>query len=78
MLQVDDESDRYAIQLYHRVAGAVELKDRDVLEIGSGRGGGSSFVKWRHHPSHMTGADISAKAIQLCREHYRIDELPMV
>jgi ubiquinone/menaquinone biosynthesis C-methylase UbiE len=75
ILQADDEPDRYAIQLYHRVAGAIDLKGREVLEIGSGRGGGSSFVKRYHHPSHMTGVDISAKAIQFCREHHRIDEL---
>lgn len=75
ILQADDEPDRYAILLYHRVAGAVDLKGRDVLEVGSGRGGGASFVKRYHHPSRMTGADISAKAIRFCREHHRVDNL---
>ncbi len=75
ILQAEDEPDRYAIQLYHRVAEAVDLIGRDVLEVGSGRGGGASFVKRYHLPAHMTGADVSAKAIQFCREHHHVDDL---
>ena len=74
-LDPEDEPDRYAIQLYHRVAGAVELKARQVLEVGCGRGGGSSFVRRRHHPQQMTGVDFSTKAIRFCRERYHLDGL---
>src|SRR2546430_1565813 len=52
-LDAEDEADRYAIQLYHRVANAVPLSGRDVLEVGCGRGGGSSFVKRYHRPRRM-------------------------
>ena len=38
------EKDRYFIQLYHYVAAAVELNGKKVLEVGSGRGGGASYV----------------------------------
>ena len=40
-----DEPDRHWIQLYDHVAGAVDLTGCTVLEVGSGRGGGSSFIK---------------------------------
>lgn len=37
-LAEEDESNRYFIQLYHYVASAVNLKGKQVLEVGSGRG----------------------------------------
>jgi ubiquinone/menaquinone biosynthesis C-methylase UbiE len=77
-LQGDDEPNRYAIQLYHQVAGAVELRGRDVLEVGSGRGGGASFVKRYHQPRRMTGVDFSARAIGLCQEQHRLEGLSFV
>ena len=39
-LEPSDEPDRLCIQLYDHVVGATELTGRDVLEVGSGRGGG--------------------------------------
>ncbi len=34
-----NEPDRFCIQLYHRVAGTLNLDGLEVLEVGSGRGG---------------------------------------
>jgi hypothetical protein len=42
-LEIPDEPDRMCIQLYQDAAGAVVLRDRDLLEVGSGRGGGASW-----------------------------------
>ena len=39
-----DESDRYCIQLYQHVASAVDRLGLSVLEVGSGRGGGSGYI----------------------------------
>ena len=74
-LEATDEDDRFCIQLYHRVASAVSLKDLDVLEVGSGRGGGSSFVKRYLNPATMTGVDFSVKAVKFCRERHQIEGL---
>ena len=62
-LDAGDEADRYCIRLYHHVAGAVDLRDLDVLEVGSGRGGGSYFVKSYLGPSQMVGLDYSEHAV---------------
>src|SRR4051794_29927493 len=43
-LRPEDEKDRYCIQLYHHVASACDLRGKDVLEVGCGRGGGASYV----------------------------------
>ena len=77
-LQQDDEDDRFCIQLYHQVANAVELAGRNVLEVGSGRGGGASYVARYLSPSSMTGVDFSAKAVSFCRSRHNVDGLKFV
>jgi ubiquinone/menaquinone biosynthesis C-methylase UbiE len=74
-LEHADEPDRYSIQLYRHVAGAVDLQGRDVLEVGCGRGGGASFVMRYLKPAGMIGLDVSLSAVELCRGRYRIDGL---
>ncbi|MFZ5497160.1 MAG: class I SAM-dependent methyltransferase [Verrucomicrobiota bacterium] len=69
-LDPEDEPDRLCIQLYHRVAAAAPLAGRDVLEVGSGRGGGASFVARHHRPARITGADFSPQAVALCRKRH--------
>jgi ubiquinone/menaquinone biosynthesis C-methylase UbiE len=77
-LSQEDEPNRYSLQLYHRVAGAVDLRGKDVLEVGCGRGGGASFVLRYLQPRSVTGVDFSAKAIAFCRHRHRIDGLTFV
>lgn len=71
-LRPEDVENRYCAQLYHRVAGAVELHDKDVLEVGCGRGGGTSFVMRYLEPRAMTGIDFAAKAVAFCRRHHPV------
>lgn len=70
-----DELDRLCVQLYHRTASAIDLTGCNVLEVGSGRGGGASFVKRYLSPATMTGADFSKKAVELCRQRHTVDGL---
>ncbi len=70
-----DEDYRYGIQLYHRVAGAVDLRDKDVLEVGSGRGGGAAWIMRYFKPRRMTGVDFANRAIEFCQRHYQIGGL---
>lgn len=74
-LSPEDEPNRYAIQLYHRLASVVPLAGKDVLEVGSGRGGGSEFMARNFAPASMTGVDFSAKAVQRCSERFKRDGL---
>ena len=69
-LAPENERDRYSMQLYDRVAGAVELRGRDVLEVGCGRGGGAAFLFERHAPATMTGLDLSEIAVAHCQTRY--------
>lgn len=65
-----DEKDRYCIQLYNHVVGAVDLQGLDVLEVGCGRGGGCSYISRYLQPRSVVGIDISERAIALCRRHH--------
>jgi SAM-dependent methyltransferase len=74
-LSTDDKPDRYSIQLYHRVANAVDLAGLEVLEVGSGRGGGASYVKRYLKPARVLGVDLAASAVAFCRAHYDVPGL---
>lgn len=62
-LRPDDERWRRSIQLYDRVAGAVDLSGLDVLDVGCGRGGGSSYVARYLGPKRVLGVDFSRREI---------------
>jgi ubiquinone/menaquinone biosynthesis C-methylase UbiE len=71
----EDEPDRLAIQLYHHVIGAVDLRGRDILELGCGRGGGCWYVRRYYHPRSVSGLDLSKHAVALCSERYALKGL---
>ncbi len=74
-LRPEDEPNRHSIQLYHHLAGSVELAGKDVLEVGSGRGGGASYVARYLGPRSYVGMDRNAKAVAFCRRHYQVPGL---
>ena len=73
-LSEDDEPDRLFIQLYHMNIRDVELTDKQVLEVGSGRGGGANWVARTYSPEQLTGLDYSPAAVKLCNNVYRQQE----
>jgi SAM-dependent methyltransferase len=68
-LEVSDEPDRLCIQLYQHTVGAVVLRGTDVLEVGSGRGGGASYLSRYLRPHSVIGLDLSQEAVDLCNRH---------
>jgi len=74
-LRESDEKNRYCIQLYHHIASAIDLKQRDVLEIGCGRGGGAAYIARYLTPHSIQGIDISDQAIAFCNSYHALDGL---
>ncbi len=74
-LRPEEEHERSGYQMYHAVAGTVELSGKDVLEVGCGRGGGAAFVLRTLAPRSMTGVDFSARAIAHCIANHRDERL---
>lgn len=70
-LAAADEPRRLSIQLYAHVAGAIDLAGKDVLEVGSGRGGGASFIARYLRPRAMLGVDYAPNAVAFCQAYHR-------
>jgi ubiquinone/menaquinone biosynthesis C-methylase UbiE len=77
-LNKEDEVDRYCIQLYHEVANQVDLTNKDVLEVGSGRGGGGSYITRYLKTKSYIGMDISGGVIDFCNKKHKIPGLSFI
>jgi SAM-dependent methyltransferase len=74
-LHPQDEAERYPIALYRHVATLAPLVGRDVLEVGSGRGGGASYVARYLKPRRMVGLDLSGKAVAFSQRQHALGNL---
>ena len=75
LLDKKNESNRYSIQLYHHLASATEIKNKDIVEIGCGRGGGLSYINKNFSPASAKGVDLDKQAIKFCNRHYTLNGL---
>jgi ubiquinone/menaquinone biosynthesis C-methylase UbiE len=65
-----DEIHRLSYQLYHHLASEIELENKSILEVGSGRGGGASMINKYHRPKEMIGLDYSGAAVRLSNKNH--------
>jgi ubiquinone/menaquinone biosynthesis C-methylase UbiE len=77
-LEAADEPNRGCIQLYHHVATQTDLRDKHVLEVSCGHGGGASYLTRTLHPARYTALDLNPDGIQFCRERHQIEGLSFV
>ena len=78
LLSDEDEEDRYFIQLYHHAAQSAKPDGKKVLEVGSGRGGGSYYVASYLNPAQMTGLDYSDNAVDLANQFFNENNLKYI
>ena len=64
---------KYPLQMYHYLAAKVGLEGKQVLEVGSGRGGGAKHIAAHFKPAFYTGIDLAQSAVDLAN---RIHVLP--
>ncbi len=75
-LNINEEHDRCFIGQYHHAVCDVEIEGKRVLEIGSGRGGGASYITRYFKPKQMVGLDYSPSAVELSQHiHKDVDNL---
>ena len=78
VLHKNDEIHRCAIQLYHYLASKIELNGLEILEVGSGRGGGASYIKKYLDVKKVVGMDIASNAVKFSREVHAVNGLHFI
>jgi ubiquinone/menaquinone biosynthesis C-methylase UbiE len=71
-------SQPFPLQMYHFLASKVPLKNKNVLEIGSGRGGGAKHIASFFQPASYTGLDLAQNAVDLANELHKLPNLKFV
>ncbi|MGE6742042.1 class I SAM-dependent methyltransferase [Allorhizobium pseudoryzae] len=66
-LRPEDEPERAFIGLYQQAVEGLPVEGARVLEVGSGRGGGSRYIARYHQPASVTGLDYSPATVRLAR-----------
>lgn len=74
----EDEKNRLFIQLYHYALAEIDVKEKKLLEVGSGRGGGADYVTRYLTPSSIIGVDFAKNAIDLCNQFYHNSNLSFI
>ena len=74
-LKDNDEPNRYSLQLYYHLATQTDITNKDIIEIGSGRGGGLTFLTNTLKPANAIGIELNQKAVDFCNKHYQVDGL---
>ncbi len=76
-LSSSEEKNRYAVQMYDHAASFIpnSIKNKQVLEIGCGRGGGAAFLRKYYQPISLKAIDLCPPAVEFCRSHYQIPGL---
>jgi ubiquinone/menaquinone biosynthesis C-methylase UbiE len=76
---VDDPAvQRYPLQMYHYLALKTDLQGKDVLEVGSGRGGGAKHIATALKPAFYTGLDLAQNAVDLANKLHKFPNLKFI
>jgi ubiquinone/menaquinone biosynthesis C-methylase UbiE len=73
-----DEKNRYSVQLYHHMAEMTDLKNKDVVEVGSGRGGGLAYISRNFLPASAIGVDLEKSAVGFSNKFHQCPNLTFI
>jgi ubiquinone/menaquinone biosynthesis C-methylase UbiE len=74
----DPKIQRYPLQMYHYLATKTEVRGKQLLEVGSGRGGGARYIAGSLQPSSYTGMDIAQSAVDLANKIHPLPNLKFI
>lgn len=70
--------DHYPRQMYERVVAHIDLRDKSVLEVGCGRGGGAAHLHTRFGSRSYVGLDLTPAGIERCRARHQVPGLRFI
>jgi ubiquinone/menaquinone biosynthesis C-methylase UbiE len=79
-LEITDETtvQKYPLQMYHYLALKTDLEGKEVLEVGSGRGGGAKHVAKALKPTSYIGLDLAQNAVDLANKLHKLPNLKFI
>ena len=77
-LSPEDEPNRACIQLYHHVGMQVNFRQKTVLEVSCGHGGGASYLARTQQPAKYIGLDLNPAGIDFCKKRHRVVGLDFI
>jgi ubiquinone/menaquinone biosynthesis C-methylase UbiE len=77
-LVLDPKVQRHPLQMYHYLATKTEIAGKQVLEVGSGRGGGAKYVASHLNPASYTGLDLAQSAVDLANKIHVVPNLKFI
>jgi ubiquinone/menaquinone biosynthesis C-methylase UbiE len=69
-LHEDDAIERYCVNMYHQTVQEINLKGKNVLEVGCGRGGGADYISRYMKPKTYIGLDLNGKVVKACNKTF--------
>ena len=78
ILNKSEKKYKTSIQLYYHAVKNLHLKNKIILEVGSGRGGGANFITNRWRPKKYYGLDLSENATSFCKSFYKNPQLEFI
>lgn len=69
---------KYPLQMYHYLAAKTNIANQTILEVGSGRGGGASYVASYFKPTSYTGMDLAHHAVDLANKLHKQPNLKFI
>lgn len=74
----DPKIQRYPMQMYHSLALKTDVSGKNVLEVGSGRGGGARHIASTLKPASYTGLDLAQSAVELANKLHPLPNLKFI
>jgi len=74
-LKAPDREDHLSIRLYSRLLDEIPIAHKRVMDVGCGRGGGSSYIARYLRPADIVGVDYSTRSIAFCNRHHKVENL---
>ncbi len=78
LLSGNPTAQKYPLQMYHYLAMKTCVEGKDLLEVGSGRGGGARYIAQFLKPSSYLGMDIAQNAVDLANKIHTVPHLKFI
>ena len=69
---------QHPLNMYHYLVCCASIRELNLLEVGSGRGGGANYIANNFQPKSIIGLDFSAAAIKLAKSMFNSPNLSYV